>query len=69
MVWGAIAAVASSQLLGAVWYSPFIFGKLWMKATFPHKSKEALAKNAGTAYALTLVSSAGIALLLNFVLV
>ncbi|XP_033750153.1 uncharacterized protein LOC117334571 [Pecten maximus] len=35
MVWGAVASVGLSMVLGFLWYSPFSLGKLWMKATFP----------------------------------
>lgn len=69
MVWGVIAAVALAQLLGAAWYSPYIFGTLWLKETFPYKTKDAISEQAASAYALTLVSSAGIALMLNIILV
>ena len=69
MVWGVIAAVASAQLIGALWYSPYILGTPWMRATFPSRSKEWIAQQAGPAYAMTLVSSAGTALILNFILV
>ena len=69
MVWGAIAAVASAQLIGALWYSPFFFGNIWMRTTFPNRSKESLAQQAGPAYAMTLVSSAGTAMILSFILV
>ncbi|KAK7115526.1 hypothetical protein V1264_001375 [Littorina saxatilis] len=69
MVWGAIAAVLSAQVIGALWYSPFLMGKLWMRTTFPNRSKESIAHASGPAYAVNIVSSAGIALMLNFILV
>ena len=69
MVWGAIAAVACAQLLGALWYSPYFLGKPWMKTTFPNRSKESIAQQAAPAFAMTLVSSAGTAMILNFILV
>ncbi|XP_067665227.1 uncharacterized protein [Haliotis asinina] len=70
MVWGAIAGFLSSQVLGALWYAPFLFGGPWMKATFPGKSQQQISQMGfSIAYTFTLVSSATLALLLQFILI
>ncbi|XP_046373698.2 uncharacterized protein LOC124147112 isoform X1 [Haliotis rufescens] len=70
MVWGAIVGFLSSQVLGALWYAPFLFGGPWMKATFPGKSPQQIAQNGfAIAYTFTLVSTATLALLLQFILI
>jgi hypothetical protein len=30
-LWGVLAAVASSMVVGSIWYAPAVFGKAWMK--------------------------------------
>ena len=69
MVFGAIAAVIAANLIGAVFYSPYVLGKPWMEATFPNRSFESIASQAGSAYAVALVCSACTAFLLHIILV
>lgn len=40
MVWGAVAAMAGAQVIGAILYSKLILGKPWLRATFPGKTEE-----------------------------
>ena len=57
-----IVAAVANMLIGAIWYSPGVFGKKWMKLT--GKKREDLQKGAPTAY----VGSAISALIVAFVL-
>ncbi len=52
-----VAAIAN-MVLGALWYSPGVFGKVWMKATGKtQKDMEASKKEAPKYYALSFVGS------------
>ena len=60
--WTVLVAGVVSMVLGIVWYSPFVFGKLWMKLA--GQSEEECKKTASPAFALMFVWS----LLMAFVL-
>lgn len=56
-VWAALAAAASSFLLGGLWYSPALFGKAWMRET--GLTEEALGRgNAALTFGASFVLSA-----------
>lgn len=50
-----MAAVAS-MILGALWYSPLLFGKVWMHAS-KMSEKDIKKANMGKAYGLTFIAS------------
>ena len=56
-----LAVVIVSMALGAVWYSPLLFGKIWMKHMGLHEKNkeemEKMKKEAGPAYAGTIITS------------
>ena len=54
--WVAIlAAVVVNMVVGAVWYSPMLFGKQWSKLV--GRKMEDMRKNAGPGYAITTVGA------------
>jgi len=60
--WLAIVVAALANIvIGALWYSPFLFGKVWMRAS----GKQDMGKGAGKLYLLNAVAS----LLIAYVLV
>jgi hypothetical protein len=59
-VWAVLAAGASSMVLGALWYSPVLFGKAWSAASgvTEDKAKSAnMGKTMGTAFVLALIGA------------
>lgn len=59
-VWAVLAAGASSMVLGALWYSPVLFGKAWSAASgvTEEKAKSAnMGKTMGTAFVLALIGA------------
>lgn len=60
--WLVLLGVVISIIIGSVWFSPLMFGKLWMKINgVEHKSKEelkAMQKEMGSAYILQALLSA-----------
>lgn len=66
---GCIAAVASSCVIGRIWFSgSFPTGRVWMRRAFPGKTEKEINAQAGTARALSIVANATLALLLRFIL-
>ena len=60
-VWAVLAAGASSLVLGAVWYSPVLFARAWMRETgmTEERAKAANpAKTLGTTFVLALIGAA-----------
>ncbi|MEO5754949.1 MAG: DUF1761 domain-containing protein [Chthoniobacterales bacterium] len=66
--WLAVLLAALSMfLVGGLWYSPFLFGKVWMRANnFTEEQVEAFPKGRafGGAFLLALVMSANLAMFL-----
>lgn len=60
--WLVLFGVVISVVIGSVWFSPLMFGKLWMKINgVEHKTKEelmAMQKEMGSAYILQALLSA-----------
>lgn len=60
--WLVLLGVVISVVIGSVWFSPLMFGKLWMRINgVEHKSKEelrAMQKEMGSAYILQALLSA-----------
>lgn len=55
-----IVAAVAAFLVGAVWYSPLLFAKAWMREvglSEAELAKGSMAKTMGTAFVLTLVST------------
>ena len=67
-VWATLAAGASSLILGALWYSPVLFGKAWSAASgvTEDQAKSAnVAKTMGTAFVLAVIGAAVFAMFLG----
>lgn len=59
-VWAVLAAAASGFLLGGLWYSPALFGRVWQRETGLSDEKLAKANMAlifGLAFVLCLIAS------------
>ena len=59
-VWAVLAAGISSMVLGALWYSPVLFGKAWSAASgvTEEKARSAnMGKTMGTAFVLALIGA------------
>ena len=41
----------SSQVLSAIWYSRFLLGNIWLRASFPAHKQEIISHKYATAYA------------------
>lgn len=68
-VWAVLVAILSNMVLGMLWYSPLMFGNLWLKLigkTAEEISKEESAKAMKWAFVPAVVSSFSLALLLGF---
>lgn len=67
---GVFLAALSSMLVGSLWYSPLLFGNIWIKLSkFSEKDMEqAREKGMGKIFAIQFVSSLVMAYVLNFVL-
>lgn len=59
-----VVAAVANMIIGAVWYSPGVFGKKWMKLV--GKKQEDLQKAASTAYAGSSVSALIVAFVLAY---
>ena len=60
-LWAVLAAGVSSMVLGAVWYSPALFVRVWMRETGVSQEKARAAnpvKTLGTAFVLALIGAA-----------
>jgi hypothetical protein len=67
-VWAVLAAAVSSLVLGAVWYSPVLFARPWMRESVVSEEKARAAnpaKTLGTAFVLALLGAAVFALFLG----
>ncbi len=66
--WAILAATLAAFVLGGLWYSPVLFGKLWMRANgFREEdlNKGNLGKIFGLAFVFTLVMALNLAMFLN----
>jgi len=60
-LWAVLAAGVSSMVLGAVWYSPALFARAWMRESGMTEEKARAAspvKTLGAAFVLALIASA-----------
>lgn len=66
-VWAVLVAVVVAFVLGALWYSPAVFGKMWKKTNGFEPDEPPKASGAGllAAFVMTLVMSANLAMFLN----
>ena len=66
-VWAVLVAAVVAFLLGGLWFSPSVFGKLWKKANGfgADEPPKAGGANMAIAFLLTLVMSANLAMFLN----
>jgi hypothetical protein len=62
-----LAATVSAFLLGAVWYSPLLFGKAWMRASgvTQEQAESGAAKVFSIAFILEFAMAANLAMFLN----
>lgn len=60
-------AIVADMMLGALWYSPLLFGKLWMKAVGIEKPED-LEASAKPAYAASGLSAVAMALFISWLL-
>jgi hypothetical protein len=66
--WAVLAAGLSSMLLGALWYSPVLFGKAWSAASGVSEAQAKaanMAKIMGSAFLLAVVGAAVFAMFLG----
>jgi Protein of unknown function (DUF1761) len=66
--WAVLAAGLSSMILGALWYSPMLFGASWMRETgmTEDKARSAnMAKTMGTAFLLAVIGATVFAMFLG----
>ena len=67
-VWAVLGAAVSSMVLGALWYSPVLFARAWMResgVTEEQARSANPAKTLGIAFVLALIGSAVFALFLG----
>ena len=66
-VWAILTAALSAFLIGGLWYSPLLFGRLWKKANdfAADQPPPATAKVFGFSFILTLVMAVNLAMFLN----
>ena len=67
-VWAILAATLAAFVLGGLWYSPVLFGKIWMRANGFREddlNKGHLGKIFGLAFVFTLVMAFNLAMFLN----
>jgi hypothetical protein len=67
-LWAVLAAGLSSMVLGALWYSPLLFGAAWMKAsgmTEEQARSGNVARTMGTAFVLAVIGAAVFAMFLG----
>jgi hypothetical protein len=66
--WAVLAAGLSSMILGALWYSPMLFGASWMRESgmTEDKARSAnMAKTMGTAFLLSVIGAGVFAMFLG----
>ena len=65
-LWAILAATVSAFVVGGLWYSPFLFGRQWMKANgFTGNPPAATAKTFAGSLLLSLVMAVNLAMFLN----
>ena len=67
-MWAALAAGVASMILGALWYSPALFGKAWRAAsgvTEAQAKSANMAKTLGAAFVLAVIGAAVFAMFLG----
>ena len=67
-MWAALAAGVASMILGALWYSPALFGKAWSTAsgvTEAQAKSANMAKTLGAAFVLAVIGAAVFAMFLG----
>jgi hypothetical protein len=65
-VWAILAATVSAFVVGGLWYSPFLFGKLWIKANgYGANPPVANATTFVGSFLLSLVMAVNLAMFLN----
>jgi hypothetical protein len=67
-MWAALAAGVASMILGALWYSPALFGKAWRAAsgvTEAQANSAHMAKTLGAAFVLAVIGAAAFAMFLG----
>lgn len=62
-----LAATISAFMLGALWYSPVLFGKIWMRASgvTPQQAESGAAKVFSIAFIFEFAMAANLAMFLN----
>jgi hypothetical protein len=66
-IWAILAATVSAFVIGGLWYSPVLFGKMWMRAngfTEQDVAKGNQAKIFGVAFIFTLIMAINLAMFL-----
>jgi Protein of unknown function (DUF1761) len=58
-LWAVFAAMASSMVIGSIWYSPKVFGKIWMKLARidTKKDRGSIAKPLGVTVVVCLITA------------
>jgi hypothetical protein len=67
-MWAVLAAGVASMILGALWYSPALFGKAWSTAsgvTEAQAKSANMAKTLGAAFVLAVIGAAAFAMFLG----
>lgn len=65
-IWAILVATLSAFAVGGLWYAPFLFGKVWMRACgFTEPPKTNPAKVFGISFLLSLVMALNLAMFLN----
>lgn len=66
-IWAILAATVAAFVIGGLWYSPVLFGKMWMRAngfTEQDVAKGNQAKIFGIAFVFTLIMAVNLAMFL-----
>src|SRR5215208_1149314 len=66
-IWAILAATISAFIIGGLWYSPVLFGKMWMRSnsfTEQDLAKGSQAKIFGIAFVFTLITAINVAMFL-----
>ncbi len=66
-IWAVFAAAVSAFVVGGLWYSPILFGRVWKKANGfgPDEPPAASPKIFGISFVLSLVMALNLAMFLN----
>lgn len=69
--WAVLVAAVTSMVVGAVWYSPAVFGRTWMKLSSmsPEKMEAAKKKGMARSYFIAFIGSLVMAYILAYFLV